>query len=351
MAINDETLRLAKALRITIGEEVDAAVRDIVRAWARAWDEIHDAWADAMMDLAAAAQDGAWPSPVLIARSERAQAALLAATDQIVQLTEFADVTVIDGVGRIVSTTADAQLDLIASQAPARNAAEIAARFNRLDELALSRMVDRTRQQITARSYPLAQQGREAMYRALIRGVALGSNPKVAAAEMVRRAENAFNGGLTRALVIARTEMLDAHREAARGTRVANAGVTRGWVWMSALDARTCPSCWSKHGSEHDVAEGGPDDHQQGRCTAVPLLKTWRDLGFDVDEPASVMPDAQAAFGDLSAADQLAVMGKGRLAALDAGVPWGDLATQRSTPGWRDSWAPTPVRDLLALIR
>ena len=52
MAVDDETIRLARKLRIHIDSEVDATVRALVTAWARAWDEIHAAWADAMMDLA-----------------------------------------------------------------------------------------------------------------------------------------------------------------------------------------------------------------------------------------------------------------------------------------------------------
>ena len=113
------------------------------------------------------------------------------------------------------------------------------------------------------------------------------------------------------------------------------------------IAVHNCPSCWSKHGEIFDLDVPGPEDHQQGRCTRVPVAKTWRDLGFDIDEPASLLPDAQSTFAGLPREQQLQVMGKSRLDLLDSGqASWGDLATKRSTDGWRDSWAPTPLADL-----
>ena len=90
---------------------------------------------------------------------------------------------------------------------------------------------------------------------------------------------------------------------------------------------------------------------QQGRCARVPLSKSWADLGFpDIDEPESVLPDAQAWFDGLPVADRERVLGRRRLALLDSGkVSWEDLAQRRDTAGWRPSYVPTPVRDLESL--
>jgi len=156
---------------------------------------------------------------------------------------------------------------------------------------------------------------------------------------------------MARAMVISRTEMLDAHRNAAHLWELDNADVMAGWEWISALDKRTCPSCWSKHGTIHDIKEPGPHDHQQGRCTRLPKAKTWADLGFKgIDEPADLLPDAQSTFEQLSAEDQLTVMGKRRLELVQSGkVSWADLSRKRTTSGWRDSYAPASVSDLEAL--
>lgn len=348
MSVNDETLRLARALRVTIDTEVDAATRRIVKAWATAWDEIHGTWSEAMMDLAAGSTEGRWPDPWLVARSERAQRALAAATDQIVELANLTGVTVTDGVGKVVQATPPFEVEIMASQLPPAVRADAAVRFNRLDELQMSAIVRRTAEDITSATRMLALRGQDAMRRALVTGIAVGDNPRRVARETVRRAEGAFNGGLTRALTIARTEMLDAHRLAAMGVHVGNEDLVAGWVWLAQLDTRTCPSCWALHGTEHDIAEPGPQDHHQGRCGRLPVLKPWSALGFDIAEPPSVVPDARAVFDALPQADRLAVMGPARLQALDDGaIGFLDLASRRSTSGWRDAWVPTPARDLL----
>lgn len=353
MAVTEETLRLAKKLRIHLDRTVNQATRELVRAWARAWDEIHDVWAEAMMDIAKASTDGRWPSLAQIARQERAQAALLAANEQIALLAEHTGVTVVDAVGRAVEDTPEWQARLIASQLPteAGTTRELVARFTRVDELALSAIVRRTTEDVTAASYRLEAHAQEQMRRALVRGVAVGENPRRAARQMVRNSEGVFNGGLTRALTIARTEILDAHRAGTAAAQAANADVLQGWQWVAQLDKRTCPSCWARHGSMHALTVPGPDDHQNGRCARSPVTRSWADLGFDIPEPPSLLPDAEQTFAGLPRADQLAVMGPARLQLLDSGqVSFTDLTTTRSTPGWRDSSVPTPVRDLLARV-
>ena len=125
----------------------------------------------------------------------------------------------------------------------------------------------------------------------LVRGMQLGLNPRETARRtvlgnrMVQAFEHGFNLPLNRALIITRTEQIDAARDAAALTHQANADLLRGWQWVAQLDTRTCPSCWAQHGTEHPLDEPGPWDHQQGRCTRMPVTRTWADLGYDVPEP------------------------------------------------------------------
>lgn len=248
-----------------------------------------------------------------------------------------------------MASVPEAQGVIIASQLPrqAGTRAELAVQFNRVDPRALEAIVARSTQDITAASYRLGSVGQEAMRRELVRAVAIGDNPRTAAARMVANAQGAFNGGLNRALTIARTEMIDAHRAASAEAQIANDRTLAGWQWIAQLDHRTCPSCWGQHGSRHSVEEPGPLDHQQGRCARLPVTRTWRELGFDIDEPPSVVPDARTVFNALPRDEQLAIMGTARLDALDAGtITFADLSQRRVTVGWRDSFAPTPVRQL-----
>lgn len=72
--------------------------------------------------------------------------------------------------------------------------------------------------------------------RNLLRGLGLGLNPRTVA----RLMREALGRSLTRALTIARTEMLRAYREASRATYQENSDVVAGWVWVAKLDRRTC---------------------------------------------------------------------------------------------------------------
>jgi hypothetical protein len=97
----------------------------------------------------------------------------------------------------------------------------------------------------------------------------------------------------------------------------------------------------------HELTEPGPDGHVNCRCTRLVRTKTWRELGIDLDEPAGLdRLSAEAHFRTLSPADQLTVMGPGRLKALDDGAPWASLAVEKPNPDWRRSYQMTPVRDL-----
>lgn len=345
MAVRRETLTLSRELRLIISGIVNDSVRSLVKAWAVAWDEIDHEFAAAISDLLAI-EPGKWPSRAQIARAARAQKVLDHALTQLDGLTEYTGVLVehagVDAMYRAVEW----QPKLIASQLPPStptDTAALVASFDRVDRHAIDAIVERIATQVTAVTKPLSADASTAMRHALVRGVTVGDNPRRAASDMLARVEGAFNGGLTRALTISRTEILDAYRSGAAAAQLANADVLQGWVWQAQLDKRTCPACWAMSGSMHRLTDPGPNDHQNGRCARLPVTKSWADLGFHIPEPPSILPDARAVFDALPHADQLAIMGPTRLAALNAGAPWAGLAQKRSTPAWRDSWGPRPA--------
>lgn len=352
MAVTRRTLRLLHDLRAAVGRHADNAVRDLTAAWVKAWSQLDRAWQAAIADLIAWAQaNGRWPTPVELSRNRRLQRALDLTGRKLASLGDRTTTVVSAGASAAVTVTAASESAIIASQLPAAMQAQMAAQAaaNMLPS-ALDVITARVEQAITAQTRPLSADAQAAIRRELIRGVELGSNPKDAARQMLARVNGAFEGGLTRAVNIARTEMLDAYRTTSRYAHDVNADVLGGWIWLATLQRNTCPACWAMHGTTHPLSEPGPLDHQQGRCARAPKTKTWRELGINLDEPADLTPDARAVFADLSDADQVAVMGAGRLALLKSGdVGWDDLAAQRDNPGWRTSYAPRPLRDLQVL--
>lgn len=352
MAIAPETLNLVGQMRVSLGRRTDAATGALTRAWATAWAELQPEWTAAIDDLIASSTDGRWPTRAQIARAERAQAALTATRAALVDLGRQAGVTITEQLPQLTAEALEWQGRITASQYPtaAGGTSQVVAGLQRVDDDAIDAIVRRTSGQVTSLLRPLSAEATAAMRASLVRGVALGQNPREAVRRMVDRVQGRFDGGRRRAETIARTEMLDAHRAAAFAHDQANADTLAGWVWTAELSTKTCPACWSLHGSVHPITDPGPLDHQRGRCARVPKAKSWADLGFpDLDEPGDVIPDGRAAFDALPDADQVAVMGQARLDLLRSGrVSWDDLSVERPSSAWRTSYGVTPVRDLTA---
>lgn len=226
------------------------------------------------------------------------------------------------------------QQELADSQVP------VTLRFSRVDQAAQDWMRNRTNGQIESRSRKLSAKTRETLYAELNRGVVQGDNPN----EIARRTANqlaavneVIDGGLARALNIARTEVLDAYRNSAQQVQQANADVLDGWVWVAKLSAHTCRSCWSKHGQVFDLSVPGPNDHPQGRCARVPKTKSWKDLGFDgIEEPDYGELDAQRTFKSMTEAQQRMVLGDKGFEAWKAGRwPMSKWSTEHRPAEWR----------------
>lgn len=162
--------------------------------------------------------------------------------------------------------------------------------------------------------------------RALLRGVALGWNPRKIAAWMARE----LGQGLTWALRTARTAQLYAYREANRASYVANGDIVEGWIWHAKLgDGRTCMSCISMHGTVHELSEP-LNDHHNGRCAMVPLTVSWETLGLrGLPDTRPVIQGGRDWFAGLSAAEQQRYMGRAMWQAWQAGkIGWDDLSKE-----------------------
>ena len=347
MPITQETLRQSELLRRQLATLTDAQTLALTQAWVDAWDVLLPQFEAAFTELIAGAANNRL-TRAAIARNVRLSAALQATREYLDILVPEAERGISRDIQQAVFDAVDGHEAIITTQLPPNvTAAQIG--FLRVPDEALVAIVNRTTQQIHASSLPIPADIERIMKKALVRGIALGDNPKRTAAKLIKETEGRFNGGLTRALVISRTETLDAHRAATKASEAHNKQVLEEWVWSAKLDARTCPSCIAQHGSRHELTEDGPLDHHQGRCARVTVTKSWKDLGFNIKEPPSALPDAEAWFNNLTPSTQEEIMGATRLKMLqDGDITWADLSQRRETAGWRDSFHVTPIKDLQA---
>jgi SPP1 gp7 family putative phage head morphogenesis protein len=68
----------------------------------------------------------------------------------------------------------------------------------------------------------------------------------------------------------------------------ANNDLIKGVQWVSTLDARTTPICQSRDGTVFPVDSGPrPPAHFRCRSSTAPILKSWKELGIDMEEAPS----------------------------------------------------------------
>ena len=334
--VNRATLRVEKQLQAFMGEVLDEQTRSIVGAWGTAWDRAEAELEAALMDLATTAEDRITRTMVL--RSTRAQTGLASLSEALEIAAMQSGQAITADLQRVIDAAATAEYEMLATQTGPRRGL-LAGDLRRADPRQIASMVQRATEQITALTLPLAAETTAVIRAELLRGVVVGDNPRAAARRMVRAAEDRTNFGLSRALTISRTEMMDATRNAAQHVDVQNSSVLRGWTWVAELSPRTCPACLSMHGRTFSTDTPGPLGHQQCRCARVPITASWRDLGIDLPDTPRAVPDAEAYFGRLSEAQQVAVLGPARHEAWARGdYPMDQWATRRSNEGWRDSY-------------
>lgn len=326
--ITEETLAALAAARARVDDLVDGSTSQIMASWLNALRDTEEMLREI---LASDALDK-------YERARRLEIARRSIANNIAEVAQTG-VDVLTSAARLMVENAAAEQDmLLTTQLPPRTAVS----FARPDDDALAVIMARTTEQITVRNYYLAAEATDAMNTILRAGLAGGINPNEAAERIIAQAGDVFNGGLARATVIARTEMLDTHRRATEAHHQANTDVLEGWLWMATLNSsRTCISCIAQHGQMHPLDEPGPLDHHQGRCTRLPKTKSWEELGFTgIPEPPGLTPETgEEWFGRLAEEQQRKILGPTRYEAWREGRFPPRLWSQRkSSEGWRDAY-------------
>ena len=305
--------------RAAIAKLIDGASDEVLLMWARTWTDLR--------------------GEILAEIERRGEAAALRyaadyAARRLVETAQQSSAVVTGAARRLVELSMTDAAALIGAQLPA------AWPLSRPAKPELDAIVQRATTQITSRMWALSDEASEAMRRRLIQGVAAGRNPRDTARLMVRDVQGDFDGGLARAQVIARTETIDAYRAGAKAHHEANSDVLAGWVWLAKLSERTCPSCVAMHGTEHDLDEPGPLDHQQGRCSRMPLVKPELVPGA----PTPTIESGAEWLERQPEGVQRSVLGPRRYEAWKAGgYPASRWAVRRESEAWRPSYGPGPI--------
>ena len=305
--------------RAAIARLIDGASDEVLLMWARAWTDLR--------------------GEILAEIERRGEAAALRyaadyAARRLVETAQQSSAVVTGAARRLVELSMTDAAALIGAQLPSNWP------LSRPAKPELDAIVQRATTQITSRMWALSDEASEAMRRRLTQGVAAGRNPRETARLMVRDVEDAFDGGLARAQVIARTETIDAYRAGAKAHHEANSDVLQGWVWLANLSERTCSSCVAMHGTEHDLDEPGPLDHPQGRCSRMPLVKPE----LVPNAPKPVIESGPEWLARQPEGVQRSVLGPRRFEAWqDGNYPASRWAVRRESEAWRPSYGPGPI--------
>ena len=346
MAVNRDMVQVESETYELISTYLDAHRAATLRAWAVAWEELAAEVEAALLDLTAANATGR-VARAQILRAERLQAALQAMGPALDRAAASVNLTLTEALRQSVQAAASAEAAIIAAQLPVQiagaAAVPVATAVIAADPAQIAAVIDRVTRRIESQTAPLPREAQVAIRRQLLRGIVVGANPREAARRAMRGIEDLWTGASNRAVVIARTEMLDAHRAAAQAVDRANADVLQEWEWSADLSPRTCRGCLAMHGRRFPLTSPGPQGHQQCRCARRPVTKTWGELGFaGIEEPRPLTQSAEAYFNRLSETQQRGILGARGYEAWKAGVyPMDQWARKQSNAGWRDSWVAT----------
>lgn len=87
------------------------------------------------------------------------------------------------------------------------------------------------------------------------------------------------------AATVVRTALQHVATQARMETLQANADILRGYEWNATLDGRTGEICRSLDGRVFELGKGPlPPAHPNCRSSIVPVTKSWRELGVDLDD-------------------------------------------------------------------
>lgn len=316
-----------RSFKASLLREESTQMREMAQRWLqveRALDGNMAALAERMSNIA---RDGGTVTGGMLWQESRYRILLSQLTDELGKYTRYADRTITDRQAQLARLGIDHAVSAIEAQG-------VRSGFARLPVEAVQNMVGLAGDGSPLRtllqaSWPDAAQG---MTNALVRGVALGWNPRKTARAMAAGSTRS----LDRMMKVARTESLRVYRESSRQSYI-NSGVVTGYARIATHDKRVCPACLMDEGHVYELNEEMPE-HVQGRCSMIPYCR---------GVPNPQWKKGEEWFNEQDAATQTSILGKGKYEAWQAGrFDLGELVTVKPNATWGDSLQVTSLRDL-----
>lgn len=329
-----DVLSKARVFRHALLARDRSAAAELTRAYGEVYQRIQWQLSELTREMDAARSLGEVITPTWLFQRDRLASLLRQTEAEIQRFSLFAD-------SRIRSAQAEAA-GLAHAHAPELiwtgldASAAVPATFARMPTATLENLVGFFSDNSPLRSLlaDLAPAASASVRQSLITGVAMGKPPRRLAYEV----RGALGGNLQRALTISRTTTVQAYRESTRQIYEANADVLDGWMWMSALNSRTCVVCYAMHGTVHKPGEK-MESHWNCRCVMVPLTKGSR---FKPRNGADV-------FDELSEDEQRDILGTSAFEAYSSGeVSLKDFVVVRRDAVWGRMRARRSLKDALA---
>lgn len=324
---------------------------ELVRVYGEAWKRIRTELERIHTEYEAMKERGEKPGPDWIYQFNRARAFRDQVERELLAFAQYAEGKVREEQLEAIEA-AERHAEELTRRALGKPPAGIVVDWNRIDRASVETILGMTQADSPLHTLLLSisGEGAQAAEDALVQGMLIGKNPRDVAREM----RKALGTQLSRALTIARTETLRAHREATRASYQANSDIVKGWVWHSAADERSCSACWAMHGTEHKVDEI-LDDHPNGRCEMVPITATWGEIGKRYGIDLSDLPDTNpeirlgaSLFMQLPAEKQIKILGPAKYAAWkDGKFTLSDLVGRKRSREWGTHRYERSLQDLI----
>lgn len=327
---DSKLVELARANKAAILAEEEDAMYEMARRWLQIEKVIEDDLEFLAMKAAQMKADGQTVNQAILLREERMQRLLWQVRSETGKYATWAE----ELISKYQGIFAEQGLEFAAAGILAGlNEYGMSIGFGRLNVDAIEAMIG-----FAGDGSPLEKYLREIHGKAtdgildkLVEGVAQGLNPQKIAANMA----DGFAGGLQQAMNTARTETLRAYRTATLMQYDAS-GLVVGYKRVSARDADVCAGCLFTDGQFYDDLSAF-DEHNQGRCTLVPVLK---------DLPEPTWESSEDWFAGQPESVQAQILGGGRFEAWKNGTPLEAMVKRVDHPIWGGAFVPTPVGEL-----